>query len=99
MTDMSDERLEEYYRGAETWAHDRQRAGDRSLRLAWLAAGLAATVAVLEAFALIALIPLKREVPYTLLVDRQTGYVEALRPLESDTISADAALTRSCLVP
>jgi type IV secretion system protein VirB8 len=98
MTDMSDERLEEYYRGAETWAHDRQQAADRSLRLAWLAAGIAATVAVLEAFALIALIPLKREVPYTLLVDRQTGYVEALRPLETDTISADAALTRSFLV-
>jgi type IV secretion system protein VirB8 len=63
MTDMSDERLEEYYQEAETWSHDRQRAADRSLRLAWIAAGVAAVIALIEAFALVALVPLKREVP------------------------------------
>lgn len=98
MNDMSDERLEEYYQEAETWSHDRQAAADRTLRLAWIAAGVAATIALAEAFALVMLIPLKREVPYTLLVDRQTGYVEALKPLENDHLTADAALTRSFLV-
>lgn len=95
---MSDEDLDEYYRQAESWADDRQRAADRSRRLAWIAAGVAAAVAIIEAFALLALIPLKREVPYTLLVDRQTGYVQALDPLEESRVNGDAALTRSFLV-
>jgi type IV secretion system protein VirB8 len=36
--------------------------------------------------------------PYTLLVDRTTGYVQALKPLEADKIAPDAALTQSFLV-
>jgi type IV secretion system protein VirB8 len=98
MNSMSHERLEEYFEGAESWSHDRQRASDRSLRLGWIAAGAATLIAILEAFALLALVPLKRDVPYALLVDRQTGYVQALKPLENDGITADAALTRSFLV-
>jgi type IV secretion system protein VirB8 len=98
MTDMSDERLDEYYREAETWAEDRDRARLRSVRIAWIVAGIAALVAVLEAAALFVLVPLRRDVPYTLLVDRQTGYVQALRPLDTETVSADTALTRSFLV-
>src|SRR6186997_2042437 len=98
MNDMRDEKLEEYYREAESWSEDRQAAVDRSVRLAWIAAGVAALIAVVEAFALVALIPLKREVPYTLMVDRETGYVQALRPFEGETIAADTALTRSFLV-
>lgn len=87
-----------YLKEADTWASD-MRAGEvRSRRLAWMVAGAACTVAVLEAFALSALTPLKTVEPYTLLVDRQTGYVEALKPLERQTIAADAALTRSFLV-
>lgn len=98
MNEMSDERLEDYYREAETWAEDRQRTADRSIRIAWIVAGVAATIALVEAFALFMLIPLKRDVPYTLMVDRQTGYVQALRPLDAETIAADSALTRSFLV-
>ncbi|MBT2134486.1 hypothetical protein KK137_09090 [Croceibacterium sp. LX-88] len=98
MNDMSNERLEAYFQEAESWSHDRQRAANRSLRLAWIAAGLAGTIALVEAFALVALVPLKRDVPYTLLVDRQTGYVEPLKSLENDGLTADAALTRSFLV-
>jgi type IV secretion system protein VirB8 len=98
MTDMQPDKLDEYYREAESWSVDRQAATDRSVRLAWIAAGVAAVIALVEAFALVALIPLKREVPYTLLVDRSTGYVEALRPLEGQAVTADSALTRSFLV-
>ncbi|WP_163366505.1 VirB8/TrbF family protein, partial [Klebsiella aerogenes] len=36
--------------------------------------------------------------PYTLLVDRQTGYVQALKPLDAQQVSANAALTQSFLV-
>lgn len=98
MNQMSDEGLDEYYREAESWSQDRQRAADRSVRIAWLVAGVAALIALLEAAALYALIPLKRDVPYTLLVDRQTGFVQALRPFDNQAITADAALTRSFLV-
>jgi type IV secretion system protein VirB8 len=95
---MRADELEEYYGAAERWSADRQRSGERSRRLAWIAASVAAAIALLEAVALVAIIPLQREVPYTLLVDRQTGHVEALRPLEEQRLTADAALTRSFLV-
>jgi type IV secretion system protein VirB8 len=98
MNDMPRETLDEYYASAESWSEDRVRAENRSRRNAWIVAGVAALIALLEAVALIALIPLKREVPYTLLVDKETGYVQALHPLESSKLSADAALTRSFLV-
>lgn len=98
MNDMSREALDEYYASAESWSEDRVGAENRSRRIAWIVAGIAALIAVLEAFALVALIPLKREVPYTLMVDRQTGYIQAVRPLEAERLTADAALTRSFLV-
>jgi type IV secretion system protein VirB8 len=85
------------YREGETWANDRDRLEARQLRTAWLIAGGATVVALCEAAALVALAPLKTAVPYTLLVDRQTGYVEALKPLERETIAPDRALTRSFL--
>lgn len=97
MSDMSQETIDDYLDAAESWAEDRNRAAQRSGRIAWIVAGIAALIAVLEAFALFALLPLRRDVPYTLLVDRQTGYVQALRPLEEERINADSALTRSFL--
>jgi len=98
MNQMSDEQLEEYYREAESWSQDRQRAAERSVRTAWIVAGVAAAIALLEALALFLLVPLKHDVPYTLLVDRQTGFVQAVHPLQDQAIGADAALTRSFLV-
>lgn len=94
---MSDDSLEDYYRKAETWSADRDRAARSSLRTAWIVAGVAAAIAVLEAIALVLLVPLKTVVPYTLLVDKQTGYVQALKPLERDIIAPDRALVRSFL--
>lgn len=90
--------LEAYYSEGDSWATDRNRALRRSRQIAWWVAGAAVLVAILEALALAFLAPLKTVVPYTLLVDRQTGYVQALKPLESDAITADRALTQSFLV-
>lgn len=98
MNEVRTEGLGQYYADAASWAVDRQRADERSRNVAWRVAAIAGAIALVEAFALFALIPLKREVPYTLLVDRQTGGVEALRPLDESHIAADAALTRSFLV-
>jgi len=98
MNDMPRETLDDYYASAESWSEDRVRAENRSRRIAWIVAGAAALIALLEAIALVALIPLKREVPYTLMVDKETGYVQALHPLDAEKLTADAALTRSFLV-
>jgi type IV secretion system protein VirB8 len=47
---------------------------------------------------LLLLTPLKTVVPYTLLVDRQTGFVQALKPLDPGQLSGNVALTQSFLV-
>lgn len=98
MNKQSREALDAYYAEAESWAHDRQDELRKSRRTAWIVAAAAATVAVLEAFALILLTPLKTVEPYTLLVDRHTGFVQTLNPLDPERISADGALTQSFLV-
>lgn len=98
MNKTSRESLDAYYSQAESWAHDQQDALRASRKVAWIVASAAAAIAVCEAFALIALAPLKTVVPYTLLVDRHTGFVEALKPLDANTIAPDKALTQSFLV-
>lgn len=92
------EQLDAYYKEAETWATDKIAALNTSNRRAWLIAWTAAVIALAEAIALIALLPLKTVEPYTLLVDRQTGHVEALQPLDGTAITPNEALTRSFLV-
>lgn len=81
-----------------SWATSVTEDLERSNRRAWIVAIIAAIVALLEAVALVFLVPLKTVEPYTLLVDRQTGNVEALAPLDTQVVSADSALTRSFLV-
>lgn len=98
MNEMSENTRADYYRDAESWSADRERANASARRIAWLIAAVASCVAVLEAMALIILLPLKTVVPYTLLVDKQTGYVQELRPLEGQVITPDQALTKSFLV-
>jgi len=92
------ESLDAYYREADSWATDQRDALHASRRVAWIIAGVAVTVALFEALALVFLAPLKTVVPYTLMVDRNTGYVQALKPVDADKIAPDSALTQSFLV-
>ncbi|WP_422345871.1 virB8 family protein [Parasphingorhabdus sp.] len=92
------EKVDKYYKEAETWSSDRNRSLVNSRKWALVIAAILAFVAIAQAIALIILIPLKTVEPYTLLVDKQTGYVEELRPLQNATIKPDEALTRSFLV-
>jgi type IV secretion system protein VirB8 len=87
-----------YYRSAASWASDNSETLRASRRVAWWIAGAAAVVAVLEAIALAALAPLKTVVPYTILVDRQTGYVETIKGLRPGPLTQDSAVTQSFLV-
>lgn len=83
---------------AASWATSVTDDLERSNRRAWAVAIIAAIIALLEAVALVFLMPLKTVEPYTLLVDRQTGNVEALAPLDAQVVSPDRALIRSFLV-
>ncbi|MCV0382802.1 MAG: hypothetical protein K5799_05000 [Erythrobacter sp.] len=83
---------------AGSWAESEIDRIERSRRAAWIVASVSAVVAFLLAVALVVLLPLKTIEPYTLLVDRQTGNIEALAPLDEQLIAPDTALTRSFLV-
>jgi type IV secretion system protein VirB8 len=98
MNKQSREALDAYYAEAESWASDRQDALRASRRTAWIVAAAALAVALLEGLALLLLTPLKTVVPYTLLVDRNTGFVQTLEPLDPAKVAADTALTQSFLV-
>ena len=92
------EALDSYYEQAEGWGKDQQDSLRGSRRLAWIVASVAALIAVIEALALWQMMPLKTVEPYTLLVDKNTGYVQALKPLEPGQIAGNTALTQSFLV-
>ncbi|MDP5278251.1 VirB8/TrbF family protein [Sphingomonas sp. DG1-23] len=98
MKNKAREALDAYYREAGSWAEDRHEALRKSRRTAWIVGSVACAIAFFEALALLMLTPLKTVVPYTLLVDKQTGFVQALKPLEPEQVSGNAALTQSFLV-
>ena len=82
----------------DSWAFSVTDSLERSRRLAWIVALVSAVIALLLAIAIVIMLPLRTVEPYTLLVDRQTGHVEALAPLDTTVLTPDAALTRSFLV-
>jgi type IV secretion system protein VirB8 len=98
MNDLSREALDSYYAEAASWNRDRVQTMHSSRRVAWWIAAVAAAIALLEAIALVLLTPLKSVEPYTLMVDRTTGFVQALKPLDQTKVAPDAALTQSFLV-
>ena len=83
---------------AESWSRSVTDDLERSRRIAWIVAAAFGVIALLLVIALVLMLPLKTVEPYALLVDRQTGNVEALNPLTEETISANTALTRSFLM-
>lgn len=95
--DPSLKALDTYFQSSASWAADREAAERSKLRVALLAAAVLGVVALAEAIAIVAMMPLKTVEPYTLLVDKQTGFVQALKPLEREMVAPDRALTRSFL--
>ncbi|MDE2595688.1 MAG: hypothetical protein KGL44_02300 [Sphingomonadales bacterium] len=98
MTELPVEKLDDYYAEAARWSADREAELRGSRKVAWIVAGVAGAVALFEGIALMALTPLKTAVPYLLTVDRQTGFVQPLDPLDKSRIAPDSALVRSFLV-
>ncbi len=93
---ISEDRSIYYARGA-TWAQDIQGALRGSRRRAWMVAGVAAAIAALEAIALVAVMPLKTVVPYTITVDRQTGYIQAAEGVRPGALSQNEAVIEAFL--
>ncbi len=91
-------RRKQHYQEAATWAADIHGSLRASRKVAWIIASAAVLVAVLEALALASLAPLKTVVPYTITVDRQTGYVQTESGLKPGFLSQDQAVTQSFLV-
>ena len=87
----------DYFERAESWATDNQILSLRSRRTGWTVAAIAIGVVALQALALAMLAPLKTVQPITLLVDRQTGFVQAIDPDTPRRVGADEMLTQSYL--
>jgi len=78
--------LDEYFAEARSWGMDRTEMLRSQLKNMWRILIAIFTIALLEGIALILLTPLKTVVPYTLLVDRHTGYVQLLKPLDEASL-------------
>jgi type IV secretion system protein VirB8 len=83
--------------GRDTWARDVEEASQRSRRIAWTIAGVAGAIAVVQAIALAALVPLKQVLPYTITVDRQTGQIQTTPGLSLPQLSESDAVRQAFL--
>jgi len=86
-----------YFAQSATWSEDILGGLRASRRRAYMVAAAAGLVALLEAGALMALMPLKTTVPYTITVDRQTGYVETAQTLKPGALAQDEAVVKAFL--
>jgi len=87
----------DYFSKAGSWAEDVNGALRASRRRAFMVAGAATVVAALEAVALVALMPLKTVVPYTITVDRQTGAIALAQGVQPGPLSQNQAVVQSFL--
>ncbi len=94
---MTHHKPDEYFELARSWAVENDERERKSSRLAWLVAGVAAVVALVEGLALFALIPLKATETVMMLVDRNTGYVQRIDPADASLVRADETLLQSML--
>ena len=79
-------------------AADSLAAAKGSARLLWIVAGVLVALAVAEAIGLAVLASKRTAEANTLLVERGSGAVEALKPASTAAIAPDAELTRALLV-
>ena len=66
-------------------------------RTGWWVACILFVICAAQAAAIALMLPLKEIVPYTILVDRQTGYAETIRVVEIGALADDEAITQSFL--
>jgi type IV secretion system protein VirB8 len=69
----------------------------KSRRAAWIVTALLIVICAAQAAALALLLPLKEVVPYTIVVDRSTGFVQTVRSVELGALPEDEAVTQALL--
>ncbi len=87
-----------FQRRPDSWGEDLIERANTERQRALMLAGIAALIAVLEAVALAALAPMKTVVPYTILVDRQSGYAETIKGLAPGPLTQDSAIAQAAIV-
>ncbi|MEP7131397.1 MAG: type IV secretion system protein [Sphingomicrobium sp.] len=98
MNDMSDNsNRDHYFSAARSWAEGQTAVSSREAKIAWRVAAGAAAIALLLAFALLLLVPLKSVEPYVLTVDRQTGAVEQAMTVQQGKLSQNEAVIQAQL--
>jgi len=90
------EAVREYFEAARSWDRDRVQVAERSVRRAWVVAGVASAVAAAAVMAVAVLTPLKTVEPYVIRVDNATGVVDVVPALEGP-VSESEAVTRYLL--
>lgn len=85
------------YAAAESWAYEVAAQAQASRRTAWIVATVMILICAAQAAAIALMLPLKEVVPYTLLVDRTSGYVETVRGLKLGSLPEDEAVTNAFL--
>lgn len=82
---------------AEVWRDEALASARSGRRIAWIVASIMIVVCAVQAAGLALLLPLKEVVPYTVLVDRQTGYVETARGVRLGDLDDEQAVIHSML--
>jgi type IV secretion system protein VirB8 len=73
---------------------EQERGGRRA---AWILVCVLIVIVAAQAAAIAVMLPMKEVVPYTVLVDRQTGYVETARGVQLGSLSEDRAVVDAML--
>jgi type IV secretion system protein VirB8 len=71
----------EYFKEARSWDEDTTARIKKSEKRAWLVAGVAIALAIIEGFALASMAPLKSVEPFVVRVDNNTGMVDVISTL------------------
>jgi type IV secretion system protein VirB8 len=82
---------------AEPWMDEALYQARAGRRTAWIFAFILLIIVGAQAAAIAIMLPLKQVVPYTVTVDRQTGYVETARSVEPGSLQDDEAVVQSML--
>lgn len=86
-----------HYDVTQRWLERAESDRETTNRTGWWVACVLFVICAAQAAAIAVMLPLKEVVPYTILVDRQTGYLETVRGLELGEIPQDEAITQSFL--
>jgi type IV secretion system protein VirB8 len=79
------------------FAEETVREAQTSRKHAWVVTALLIVICAAQAAAIALMLPLKEIVPYTILVDRQSGYMETVRGVETGALKDDEAVVSSFL--